>query len=243
MSILREYVPGTIWITEYGVRYFGIDLTARMSVIRLPEGGVLLHSPCEITPALAEEIRAIGPVTAIIAPGNFHYLHVPCAQAVFPAARSFASPGIAEKRPDLRFDAVLTDTPPPEWRGVLEQVVVQGSRIMVEVAFFHVASKTLLLVDLIENIGDKTPNTGLMLRLWWKLVFRMWNRPRPAPEYQMGWRDKRAAARSLQKILAWDFRRIILAHGDLIEENARETARAAWAKPLRALATGAEPTG
>ena len=103
---------------------------------------------------------------------------------------------------------------------------------MVEVAFFHRAAKVLILVDLIENIGDKTPEVDRVLKFWWKVVFRMWNHPKPAPEYQMGWRDKQAAAQSLRRILQWDFRRILLAHGDLIEKNAHEIARAAWAKPL-----------
>jgi hypothetical protein len=60
----------------------------------------------------------------------------------------------------------------------------------------------------------------------------MWENPKPAPEYQLGWKDKKAARRSLMKILEWDFDRIIIAHGDLIEENARQVALNAWRRPL-----------
>ena len=60
----------------------------------------------------------------------------------------------------------------------------------------------------------------------------MWENPKPAPEYQLGWKDKKAACRSLMKILEWDFDRIIIAHGDLIEENARQVALKAWRRPL-----------
>lgn len=60
----------------------------------------------------------------------------------------------------------------------------------------------------------------------------MWNRPRPAPEYQLGWRDKAAARESLERILAWDFERVVLAHGDCIEAAARARLREAWARPL-----------
>ncbi len=35
-------------------------------------------------------------------------------------------------------------------------------------------------------------------------------------------------------ILGWDFDKIIIAHGDLIETNAKERAMAAWKKPLSA---------
>lgn len=44
----------------------------------------------------------------------------------------------------------------------------------------------------------------------------------------MGWRDKVAARECLQRILSWDFDKIIIAHGDLIENSAKQIARAAW---------------
>ena len=56
----------------------------------------------------------------------------------------------------------------------------------------------------------------------------------PLSEYvpgQLGWKDKSAARRSLGKILEWDFDKIILSHGDLIETNAKERALEAWKKP------------
>jgi len=90
----------------------------------------------------------------------------------------------------------------------------------------------LLLVDLIENIGDATPDIGWQMKLWWKLVFRMWNKAKPAPEYQMGWKDKPAARASLEKILAWDFERIIISHGENIESDAKAIALKAWTGPL-----------
>jgi len=69
----------------------------------------------------------------------------------------------------------------------------------------------------------------------------MWNHPKPAPEYQLGWKDKTAAAASLKRILAWDFDRIILAHGDLVKENAKDVALAAWRTPLTAGDATASP--
>jgi hypothetical protein len=39
---------------------------------------------------------------------------------------------------------------------------------------YHRASRTLILVDLIENFTDATPNTGGALKFWFKYVLRMW---------------------------------------------------------------------
>ncbi len=199
-----------------------------MTVIRLQSSGLMLHSPSEINASTRAEIEALGKVEFIVAPGSYHYFHVASAQAAFPEVETFICPGIEAKRPELHFDGILGDRPDPRWKEDFEQVLVRGNRFIWEVAFYHIPSKTLILVDVLENITDKTAGVNWLLKFWWKVVFRMWNNPKPAPEYQMGWKDKKAAGKSLRRILDWDFKRIILAHGDLVEENPKETLVAAW---------------
>ena len=96
----------------------------------------------------------------------------------------------------------------------------------------HKPSKTLIVTDLFENIGEQSGSVDWQLKLWWKVVFHMWDNSKPAPEYQMGWKDKRAAKRSLERILAWDFDRIVLSHGENIHSDAKTVLRKAWARPL-----------
>ncbi len=106
---------------------------------------------------------------------------------------------------------------------------------MWEVAFFHKSSKTLILVDLLENIGDDFRHpTDRILRFWWKVVFRMWNNPKAAPEYQLGWGRKDIVKIGLDKILGWKAERVILAHGELIEGNVDVVLGSAWHKVLKA---------
>jgi hypothetical protein len=229
---LTCYIPDRIWLLGYPVRLIGTRFGARMTVIRLASGAMLLHSPCDITEALRREIAALGAVAHIVVPGNFHHLHAASAQAAFPRAKTWICPGVETRRPDLRYDAVLGDIAPPEWFGEIDQVLVQGTRLMREVAMFHRASRTLILVDLIENFTDATPDTGALLKFLFKNLLGMWGHPRPAPEYRLGWRDRTAAAASLRRILAWDFERIVLSHGDLIERDAHEVAARAWAGVL-----------
>lgn len=204
-----------------------------MTVIRLASGHIMLHSPCHVTESLAGEISALGPVAHIVLPGNFHHLHAASAQSAFPDAKTWICPGIERKRPALKYDGVLGDIAPPCWNEEIDQVLVQGSRIMREVAMYHRASRTLIVVDLIENFTDATPNIGGALKFWFKYVLRMWGKPGLAPEYRMGWNDRVSAAKSLRRILAWDFRQIILSHGDLIDRDAHEVAAAAWSGILR----------
>ena len=118
------------------------------------------------------------------------------------------------------------------WADTLDQVLVRGNKYIWEVAFLHKPSRTLLLVDLVENFTDQTTNVNWLLKLWWKVVFHMWDHPKPAPEYQLGWKDKSAASKSLRKILDWDFEKIILSHGDLIDKDAKAIAQEAWKATL-----------
>jgi hypothetical protein len=150
---------------------------------------------------MSHALAELGTVAHIVAPGNFHHLHVPSAQAAFPEAETFICPGVERKQPGLKFDWMLGDRPPDAWVGRIDQVLVRGSRWVWEVAFFHRATRTLILVDLIAYFTDSTPHANWRLKLWWKLVFHMWNVPKPAPEYQLGWSDKKAAGDSLSRIL------------------------------------------
>jgi len=235
MVQLTEYIKDQIWILEYPVRFGGMDLFGRTTIIKLSNGELIIHDPCRIDDAIKKQIDDLGEVKFIIAPGNFHHLFVTDFQQQYPEAETFICPGLERKRPDIRFDWVLGNKPDARWEDTLDQVLIQGTRIIWEVAFFHKPSQTLILVDLLENIGDDYQHkAGLYLQFWWRLVFRMWNNPKAAPEYQMGWGNKKVVKNGLKKILDWNAERVILAHGENIENNVNSILRAAWKRVLNA---------
>ena len=232
MKDLYEYQKNKIWIKEYPIHYAGTRFNSRMTLVRLLNGNLFIHSPCEIDQQTKTAIEALGKVEFIVAPGSYHHLYVGSAQRAFPEAEVFICPGIETKNPQLEFDWLLGDRPDKRWADCFEQVLVRGNKYIWEVAFFYKPTRTLILVDLIESFSDATEDVNWLLKLWFRLVYRMWDNPKPAPEYQMGWKDKNAAAKSLNKILSWDFETIIVSHGDLIEGNAKKIARQAWRRPL-----------
>jgi hypothetical protein len=235
MEQLIEYISEKIWLLEYPVRFGGMDLFGRTTIIRLDNGDLIVHDPCVIDESTKRQIDKIGIVKYIIAPGTYHHLFVTEFQKKYPNAETFLCPGLERKRPDIKFEWILGNKPDPRWEDAIDQVLVQGTRHIWEVAFFHKPSKTLILVDLLENIGDDySHKAGLLLQFWWKLIFRMWNNPKAAPEYQMGWGNKEIVKIALNKILSWDARRVIIAHGENIEEHVSETLASAWKRVLNA---------
>ena len=107
--LLTSYIADQLWLCTYPVRLAGTRFEARMTAIRLASGQIMLHSPCHITAAIAEQISALGPVAHIVVPGNFHHLHATSAQTAFPDAKTWICPGIERKRPDLKYDGILGD--------------------------------------------------------------------------------------------------------------------------------------
>ncbi len=224
---LRAFVPDRLWLCEYGVRYGGMDLEARTTVVRLANGDLFVHSPGPLEPALQRQVAELGRVAHIVAPGTFHHYHVRTWADAHPEAQVWLCPGLRRKRPGLPAGRELSDEAPPAWRDEIEQVVLRGARVIAEVLFFDRSSRTLIVTDSIEYYGDRSRNVPWLLRLWW-VLFRKWNRPSPAPEYGMGFRDRGLARRCLEHALGWDFERIVLSHGDLIERDGHAQAARAW---------------
>jgi hypothetical protein len=123
-----------------------------MTIVRL-RGGLFVHCPAPLSPALRAEVEALGPVLAIVAPSLFHHLGVQSWIEAYPQAVTCACPGLEQKRRALRWDRVLGDTPEPEWAGALEQVFFAARTMENEVVFFHRASRTLICADAVFNLA------------------------------------------------------------------------------------------
>lgn len=207
------------------MHFAGMKILTRMTVMRAA-GGVFLHSPIAIDGVTRDAIERIGPVRAIIAPSTVHHLFVASAQQAFPNSPTYGIAGLDKKRDDLKFTDLIDEDPLPLWAGELDQVIV-GNRVMREVDFYHRASRTVILTDLVENFQDETPGTNAFLRGFMK-VTGMWGHPRPAPELRLFTIHRHAARDALETLLAWDFDRAVIAHGELLDRDPKSAIREAW---------------
>ena len=120
---------------------------------------------------------------------------------------------------------MLGDEAPPEWRDEVGQVFFRGRPYENEVVFFHRPSRTLLLCDLAFNFG---PSAAAPTRLLMKLM-RSYGHFGPSKLDPLLIRDRAAARASLERILEWDFDRVVVAHGDVLESGGHEALRAGYA--------------
>jgi len=217
---LRPLAPD-LWVADRPQTFYGLPVGTRMTVIRLADGALLLHSPVALDAQLRAELDAIGRVRYVVAPNRVHHLYAGDVATVYPEARLWVGPGLERKRPDLQFEAVLGNEAPGEWRDVVEQTFFRGRPYENEVVFFHRPSRTLVLCDLAFNFG---PGTATPTRLLMQLI-RSYGTFGPSKLDPLLIRDRVAARASLERILAWDFDRVVVAHGDVLESGGREALR------------------
>lgn len=214
-----------LWVATRPLPLVVGDIGTRMTVIRLRDGSLFLHSPVRLDAETRRALDALGPVRAVVAPSLVHHLFVGDYGSAYPEATLYAAPGLEQKRGDVRFGAVLDDEPPAQWSGDLEQHAFRGAPIMNEVVFFHPPTRTLVLTDLAFNVTRPMP--GRVRFFLWLVNARGFG---PHRIVRFGIRDRDAARASLQRVLQWDFDRVIVTHGEVLESggHAAMTAAFAW---------------
>lgn len=220
---LTPFAEG-VWISTAPVRFLGMQLTATMTVFRLGDGSLLLHSPVAMTPGRRAAVEALGPVGHLYSPNLFHHPRIGDWAEAFPSARLHASKGLATKRPDLRIDRTHDEAPEPAFAGVIEELRIDGFRLH-ESVLFHRQTRTLVVADLVHNIGR--PQHA------WTMVYTrtMGFYDRVALSRMIRWTaftDRAAARRSLDELLALPFERLIVGHGEPLATGGREALSAAY---------------
>ena len=221
-----------IWIADGPtVSFYGFPYPTRLAVVRLGGGDLWVWSPVGLSDELAAEVEALCAVRHLVSPNKIHHLFLGEWAARWPEAEIYASPCMAKKRRDLQFVAELDDHPPAAWVNQIDQVVFRGSPFMDEVVFFHRASSTCLVCDLVQrhDPADQTGWKGWLMRLD-GLVGADGSTPR---EWRASFIPRTRARRALKTALAWNPDKLVIAHGEWAPSNGADVLRRAlsWLKP------------
>lgn len=226
-----QQLDADLWMAQQPLRFLGLRVGTRMTIVRLPDQRLVVISPIQLTPALIQQIDALGTVAYVIAPNRYHHLFAQAFQQQYPQAEFWAAIGLAEKRPDLPIKQVITAESGDiaktlfyqQFRGVNVPGVGAVDPLN-EVVFCHAPSRTLIITDIAfhfdRSMAWETRLAGKLLGGYEKL------QPTLLEKWSM--RDRPAVERSIRTVLAWDFDRVIMAHGKIIETNGKAMLQAGY---------------
>ncbi|HCV26524.1 MAG: hypothetical protein CME13_09505 [Gemmatimonadetes bacterium] len=86
-----------LWVTEEPLKLGPARLNHRMTVVRLSDGRLWVHSPVAYTDELSAALAELGDVTDLVAPSIFHDLHWNQWRGQYPEARFHAPVGLPHR--------------------------------------------------------------------------------------------------------------------------------------------------
>jgi hypothetical protein len=189
-----------------------------MTVVRLSDGSLFVHSPITLDDDLKRSIDALGPVAHIVAPSLYHHLFVGGFADAYPEAKTHAARGLERKRRDLHFDAILGEEPEPSWRDDLDAVEIDGCALG-ETVFFHRPSRSLVSADFIQNFDT----SDHWFTRWYLKAAGIHRKIGVSRAVRIMIRDKAKARRAVDQVIDWNPERITLAHGRPIVSSSGQT--------------------
>lgn len=206
-----------LWVAEGEiVSLFGAAYPTRSVIARLANGDLWVWSPVKLTADLRSEVDQLGSVRHLVSPNKLHHLYLKEWRAAYPEAKLWGPQTTIKKRPDIKFQQALTDTPPAEWLADIDQAWFRGSFAMDEIVFLHRPSSTVIVADLIQTFSEDflREHWG-----WWRFLARLDGLTQDkacAPfEWRLSFINREPARRARDTVLKWDCRRVIVAHGEL----------------------------
>ena len=216
-------VPNSVWHAQQPLKFGPISLTTRMTIVRLRDGSLWVHSPISPTRELVEEIQCIGTVRYVIAPNKSHHLFFLEFLHAHPNAEGFIASGLDVKRPDLSgFPRIPHETP---WASEIQGIFIEGLPILNETVWFHIDTGTLVLTDLLFCFAES--NRGIAALV--SKLLGVHGKLGMSRTMKLAVKDKRALAKSVLPLLSLPVQRVIVAHDQIIEEQPLEKLKEAFA--------------
>jgi len=100
--------------------------------------------------------------------------------------------------------------------------------VLNEWVFFHAASRTLILTDAAFHFDDSFPLVNQLAAR----VLGCYGQLSPSLFEKVALEDKAALKMSIEGVLEWNFERVIMAHGRVIEKGGKAMLRAGYERFL-----------
>jgi hypothetical protein len=211
-----------VWIVDGPpVRDFGVLFPTRMTVVLLTNGSIWVDSPVPMSFETLKRITALGPVSYLVAAIPRHVWRLEAWHTLFPEAQLWVprTTPLTLKKAHLPLTGRLSDAPHPAWADDFDQLAFKGNPLIEEVLFFHRASRTVILDDLIQ-VHPSVKGHSFRNALF-KLQGVATPRGGVPIDIRLSFTQRQLARRSLEQLLIWDFDKLIIGHGECIAHDAK----------------------
>ncbi len=196
-------------------RVLGIDFNRNVTLLRLGDGRLIVHSSAPFTEDHVLAIRRFGQPAWLVEATTMHDTFAKNGHKTFPDLLYLAPEGFAEA------SAITTgplSPPPSDWAEEIDVIKIDGVRSN-EHTLYHRRSRTLVVADLFFSFPNDTQGWP---RFFLRHVMRLPGLFGVSALFRrLVVRDKDAFKRSLNALLALDFDRLVVAHFEPIEKNAK----------------------
>lgn len=214
-----------LFVLSEPLSFYGFEIGRNMVVVRLPNDDLFVNSPARLTQERVEALSDLGTVRYVTPSSKLHgHSYMEAYKQAFPEVELFAAPGLDRRRTDLAFDGLLGSAPDSRWADSIDHAAFLGHWWLTEIEFFHRPSRTLVLGDICYNVGAEAP---LKTRLAARLV-GMYGDVAVPLDIRHTMKNEAAGRRSIERILDWEFERVIVGHGEVAERDAKRRVREAF---------------
>jgi hypothetical protein len=222
--MLLKQLDDDVWISERTVRFAGIPLPHTMTVIRLPSGGLFVHSPTRFDTSTASGLASLGEIDSIVWPSWWHDMYLNDYAAAYPRARLFGAPILVQWHRRMPFLQSL-DERAPAWEPSIDQLYVDRMRLFLdEFVFFHRSSRTVIVADLAFHFDEQTD----WFTKWSFGAIGAYPGCNIPWFYRLAPGDRGYLRAKIDRILDWDFDRLVVGHGSVVETGGKEALRNAY---------------
>lgn len=217
---LQEITPRLLTVTGTVKMPVG-TFERRMTVVQLANKGLVIYSPIALAESQMMRLEELGTPAFLVIPGSHHRLDAKIWKDRYPSAKVVAAGGAH----DAVEEVVRVDTTAPDFGDQSVRFITVPGTSGDESALTVAADggTTLILNDILANVQNGKGLNGIVTRLFGFAG----NPPKiPLPEKLSIIGDRPALAAQLR---AWadiaDLKRIIVSHGEIIEDDPKAVLR------------------
>ncbi|KIJ30807.1 hypothetical protein M422DRAFT_267638 [Sphaerobolus stellatus SS14] len=236
-TVIKQ-VAQDVWTFSRPFARMGIiPFGGRSTVIKLRDGNVWVLASTPLEDATKTKIDQLGALQRyIVGPDAVHYLYLSARfKKAYPQAKVIGVEPLKDKKGVPKLDGVYGVDPSETKYGFEDEVqsCYFSAFAKKDVAFNHIASKSLIEADLLFNLPAREQYSTTQKK---PFLYNHNFGPSSWLHQKLLWlagSNTATMKKDVQTVASWDFDRIIPCHGDVIEDKAKEAWKTAFSAYLK----------